>query len=180
MDEIEELVPFYEGYADTAKREESAYEEAGRSSGRPLLKGFARFSAVEYAPKAREGESDYPFTLLTGSILYHCGTGSRTSRARRLKKFAPRSSVEICESDARKLGVTDGDEVKVISGVGEVTTTVRISDTVRKGMVFMPLSFPDTPVNALLDIVPDPETKAPSVKACSVRIEGISPPEGRL
>ena len=180
MDEIEELVPFYEGYADTAKREESAYEEAGRSSGRPLLKGFARFSAVEYAPKAREWESDYPFTLLTGSILYHCGTGSRTSRARRLKKFAPRSFVEICESDARKLDVTDGDEVKVISGVGEVTTTVRISDTVRKGMVFMPLSFPDTPVNALLDIVPDPETKAPSVKACSVRIERISPPEGRL
>jgi hypothetical protein len=44
----------------------------------------------------------------------------------------------------------------------------------------MPLSFPDTPVNALLDIVLDPETKAPSVKACSVKIERISPPEEGL
>ncbi len=174
--EIEELVPYYEGYADAGKREESAYEETGRHSSRPLLKGFARFSPVEYAPQARERESDYPFTLLTGSILYHCGTGIRSSRARRLKKFAPRSSAEICESDARKLGVSDGDEVKVVSTVGELATTIKISDTVHKGMVFMPLSFPDTPVNSLFDIVLDPETKAPSVKACSVRIERTSPP----
>ena len=176
MGEIEELVPSYEGYADPGKREESAYEEKGRSSDRPLLKGFARFSSVEYAPQVRERKSDYPFTLLTGSILYHLGTGSRSSRARRLRKFAARSFVEICESDAKKLGVTDGDGVKIVSAVGEVTTAIKISDTVRKGMLFMPLSFPDTPVNALFDMVLDPETKAPSVKACSVKIEKVSPP----
>jgi len=176
MGEIEELVPSYEAYADSAKQEESAYEETGRSSGRPLLKGFARFSPVEYTPQVREGKTDYPFTLLTGSILYHCGTGSRSSRARRLRKFLPRSFVEICESDAKKLAVTDSDEVKVVSAVGEVTTTIKISDTVRKGMVFMPLSFPDTPVTALFDIVLDPETKAPSLKACGVKIEKVSSP----
>ena len=180
MGEIEELVPSYEAYTDSARQDEFAHEEAGGSSGRPLLKGFARFSPVEYALQAREGKTDYPFTLLTGAILYHCGTGSRSSRARRLKKFMPRSFVEICESDARKLAVTDGNEVKVISAVGEVATTIKVSDTVRKGMVFMPLSFPDTPVNALFDIVLDPETKAPSVKACSVKIERISPTEERL
>jgi len=180
MGEIEGLVPSYEGYADSGRQDEFAHEEAGGSSGRPLLKGFARFSPVEYAPQARERESDYPFTLLTGSVLYHCGTGSRSSRARRLKKFAPRSFAEICGSDARKLRVTDGDEVKVISAVGEVTTVIKISDTVHKGMVFMPLSFPDTPINALFDIVLDPETKAPSVKACSVKIERSSPPKGSV
>jgi predicted molibdopterin-dependent oxidoreductase YjgC len=175
MAEIEELVPSYEAYTDSAKQDEFAREEAGGSSGRPLLKGFARFSPVEYAPQTRGGKTDYRFTLLTGSILYHCGTGSRSSRARRLKKFLPRSFVEVCESDARKLAVTDGDEVTVISAVGEVTTTIKISDTVRKGMVFMPLAFPDTPVNALFDIVLDPETEAPALKACNVRIEKVSP-----
>jgi predicted molibdopterin-dependent oxidoreductase YjgC len=178
MGEIEELVPFYEGYADAGKRDGPAYEETGLSSGRPLLKGFARFSPVEYVPQVRGIESDYPFILLTGSILYHCGSGSRSSRAGRLKTFAPRSFVEICASDARQLGIRDGDEVRIASAVGEVTTTTKISDAVRRGIVFMPLSFPDTPVNALLDIVLDPETKAPSVKACSVKIERISPPEG--
>jgi predicted molibdopterin-dependent oxidoreductase YjgC len=50
---------------------------------------------------------------------------------------------------------------------------VKITDTLREGMLFMPVSFPGTPVNELFDIVLDPETKAPSLKACSVRIEKI-------
>jgi len=84
--------------------------------------------------------------------------------------------VEICESDARKLAITDGDKVKVSSAVGEVTTMVKIIDTLREGMLFMPVSFPDTPVNELFDIVLNPETKVPSLKACSVKIEKISLP----
>jgi len=171
MNEIEELVPSYEAYTDSEKQDELAYGETGRTSGRPLLKGFARFSTTEYAPQAGERKSDYPFTLLTGTTLYHFGTGSRSSRAGRLKKFSPRSFVEICESDAKKLAIADGEEVKVISAVGEVTTTVKITDTLRKGMLFMPFSFPETPVNELFDIVLDPETKAPSLKTCSVKIE---------
>jgi predicted molibdopterin-dependent oxidoreductase YjgC len=90
-----------------------------------------------------------------------------------LKKFSPEAFVEICESDARKLAITDGERVKVISAVGEVTTMVKITDTLREGMLFMPVSFPGTPVNELFDIVLDPETKAPSLKACSVKIEKI-------
>ncbi len=174
MSEIEELVPSYEAYTDSEKQDELAYGETGRTHGRQLLQGFARFSPTEYTPQARERKSDYPFTLLTGTTLYHFGTGNRSSRARRLRKFSPQSFVEICESDARKLAVTDGEEVKVISAVGEVTTMVKITDTLRKGMLFMPASFPETPVNELFDIVLNPETKAPSLKACSVKIEKFS------
>jgi formate dehydrogenase alpha subunit len=174
--EIEELVPSYETYMSAEKQDDLAYGEGGHTSGRSLLKGFARFSPTEYIPQAAERESDYPFTLLTGTTLCHSGTGSRSSRARRLKKFAPRPFLQICESDARKLAVSDGDEVNVISAVGEVTTAIKITDTVRKGMVFMPLSFPDTPVNALFGIILDRETKAPALKSCSIRIEKVSSP----
>ena len=173
MDEIEELVPSYETYTDPEKPDELAYGETVRTSGSPLLKGFARFSTVEYTRQALPRESDYPFTMLTGSTLYHFGTGTRSSRASRLKKFAPRSFVEMCESDAKRLAVTGGDEVKIISAVGEVTARVKITDTLRKGLVFVPFSFPETPVNGLFDIILDPETKAPSLKACNVAIEKI-------
>jgi hypothetical protein len=40
-------------------------------------------------------------------------------------------------------------------------------------MLFMPVSFPEAPVNELFDIVLNSETKAPSLKACSVKIEKI-------
>ncbi|GAG33421.1 unnamed protein product, partial [marine sediment metagenome] len=60
-----------------------------------------------------------------------------------------------------------------ISPVGELTTTARITDTLPKGMLFMPISFSETPVNELFDIVLDPEAKTPSLKACHVRIERV-------
>jgi len=173
MSEIEELVPSYEAYTDSERQDELAYGETGRTYGRQLLKGFARFSPVEYTPQAGERKSDYPFTLLTGTTLYHFGTGSRSSRSLRLKKFSPEAFVEIGESDAKKLAITDGEKVKVISAVGEVTAMVKITYTLREGMLFMPVSFPETQVNGLFDIVLNPETKSPSLKACSVKIEKL-------
>jgi formate dehydrogenase alpha subunit len=176
ISEIEALVPSYEAYTDSERQDELAYRETGRTYGRQLLKGFARFSPIEYTPQAGKRKSAYPFTLLTGTILYHFGTGNRSSRAWRLRKFFPQAFMEICESDASKLALTDGEKVKVVSAVGEVTTMVKITDTLRERTLFMPVSFPETPVNELFDIVLNPETKAPSQKACSVKIEKISLP----
>mgnify|MGYP001137170545 CR=1 FL=1 len=172
MDEIGELVPLYQstGYAESKERK--------RIYGRQFLNGFARFCPVEYVPQAR-AEGEYPFTLLAGTLLYHFGTGSRSSRASRLKKFSPEAFVEIGESDAKKLALSNGDGVKLISPAGEVTTTVKITDTLPEGVFFMPISFPETPINGLFDIVLDPETKTPSFKACNVRIgKSSSPIEG--
>jgi predicted molibdopterin-dependent oxidoreductase YjgC len=54
-----------------------------------------------------------------------------------------------------------------------VTTTVKITDALPKGVFFMPTSFPETPVNKLFGITLDPEAKTPSLKACNVRIEKV-------
>lgn len=81
--------------------------------------------------------------------------------------------MEICESDAKRLAITEGEKVKVISPVGEVTTIARITNTLHPGMLFMPVSYPGTPVNELFDIVLNPETKAPSLKSCSVNIDKL-------
>jgi formate dehydrogenase alpha subunit len=174
--EIEALVPSYEAYTDSERHDELAYGEAGRTYGRQLLKGFARFSPIAYTPQAGKKKSAYPFTLLTGTTLYHFGTGNRSSRAWRLRKFLPQSFVEIGEADAQKLGVSQGDKVSVISPVSKLTTIAKIVDGLPDGMLFMPVSFPETPVNELFDIVLNPETKAPSLKACSVKIEKVSLP----
>ena len=154
------------------RSELSSYWGVGRIHGGEFPEGFARFCPVEYVPAAK-AKKGYPFTLLTGTIFNHFGTGSRSFRSARLKKFSPEAFVEICESDARKLAITDGEKVKVVSVVGEVTAKVKITDTLREGTLFMPVSFPETPVNELFDIVLNSETKAPSLKACSVRIEKI-------
>lgn len=175
MDEIEELVPLYEGYADSEKLYQAELDswEARRTYGGQFLKGFARFSPVEYTPQAEGAKEGYPFILLTGTTLHHFGTGTRSSRAWRLKKFSPQAFVEIGEFDAKKLAITDGEKVKIVSPIGKVTTTVKITDTLPEGMLFMPISFSETPVNELFGIALDPEAKTPSLKACNVRIERV-------
>jgi predicted molibdopterin-dependent oxidoreductase YjgC len=175
MGEIEELVPLYEGYTDSDRlyQPESEPWETRRPYMKQFLMGFARFSPVEYIPQAEGAKKDYPFTLLTGTTLYHFGTGTRSSRSSRSKKFLPKAFLEIGESDAKKLGIGHGDEVKVISPVAELTAALRITDTLPEGTVFMPHSFPDCPVNKLFNIALDPESKTPSLKACNVRIERI-------
>lgn len=154
MDEVEELVPH-----------------------QAELEGPLHFSPVEYAPLPDGAKEDYPFVLLTGTTLHHQGTGSRSSRARRLVKFSPQPFLEIGAPDAIKVAVTNGDRARIISPTGEVSATVRITDTLPEGMLFMPVSFPEAPVNGLFDIALDTEAKTPALKSCYVKVEKVGPDE---
>jgi predicted molibdopterin-dependent oxidoreductase YjgC len=182
-DEIAELIPFYQdiGSADSEAKElfrarlDDSPLASRRIYGGQFPKGFGRFSPVQYIPGAEFSEDEYPFTLLSGSTLCHSGSGVRSSRASRLKRFQPDAFVEINESDAERLGISPGDEVKVVSPLGEITARTRITDTLAQGMLFMPVSFSESPVNALFDIVLDPQSKNPSLKACAVRLERSEP-----
>ncbi len=168
MTEIAELVPSYQGvkYADLERKGQ-------RFRKRELSNKLGRFSPVEYIPQPESSENGYPYTLLAGTVLYQFGSGSRSSRSSRLRKFLPEAFVEISKSDAKSLKVKDGDKVKVMSPVGELTAAVKVTDTLNKGTVFMSVSFPESSVNGLFDIVLDPRTKSPALKACPVRLERI-------
>jgi len=181
-DEIKELIPLYQylAYSDFEKEDlDWADLQSARLGARRLYKGlfpsgFGRFSSVEYTPLTDTLGKEYPLTLLAGSILHHFGSGTRSSRTSRLKKFSSHAWVEVSESDAKHSGYSDGDIVKVVSPIGEVTTTVKITNTLPSGMLFMPISFPESPVNELFGLALDPRTKAPSLKTCAVRLERSS------
>lgn len=183
MEEIQELVPLYEGISYKESDAKDAYRaETDRDHlrNRRLYKGqfpsgFGRFTSIQYEPQAEMPGDGYPLTLLTGSVLYHSGSGSRSSRSRRLSEFAPRGYVEIGEQDALQLGLSQGDMVKVISPSGEVSAVARLTDRLPQGVIFMPFSFPSTPVNQLFDSVLDPQAKTPALKVCAVKLERIQP-----
>jgi formate dehydrogenase alpha subunit len=170
---------FYEGsgYVESEAKsmsgaESGSHRGVGRMHGGQFSEGFARFCPVEYVPPAK-AEKGYRFTLLAGIVFNHFGTGSRSSRSARLRRFSSEAFVEMCESDARGLTIADGEVVRIISPVGEMTAKVKFTNAVREGMLFMSISFPEAPVNGLFDIVLNSETKAPSLKACSVKIDRI-------
>jgi formate dehydrogenase alpha subunit len=167
MNEIVELVPSYRG-VDYSTLDMKGY----RLGKEQATSGQMKFSAVKYIPQP-SSRNGYPLTLFAGTTLYQFGTGSRSLRSSRLRKFLPEAFVEISKTDARRLKVKDGDKVKVESPNGELTAVAKIADTLNKGMVFMPTSFPESQVNGLFAIVLDPRTKTPALKTCQVRLERI-------
>ena len=179
MEEIEDMVPFYRhvAYADTDSMGLDWGDVESNSHGTRRLhkglfpSGFGRFSPVEYSPPAGVATDGYPFTLMAGSCRYHFGTGSRSSRSARLSRFSPEAYIEVSDADAADLGIGDGDTVNVISAQGELLTAVKVSNTLSRGLLFMPISFPGSPVYELFNTVLDPQARAPALKSCAVRLE---------
>ena len=179
MDEIEEVVAFYRPLSydgpDSSGRD---WEDMDRE--RPVARrlhkglfpsGFGKFSPVEFIPPADVASEDYPFTLITGSGRYHFGSGTRTSHSPRLRRYCPEVSVEIGRNDAQRLSIRSGDHVRVSSENGGLSAKTVINDTLPKGMLFMPVTFPSGPIFELFSPAIDGQSKAPALKSCAVRLE---------
>ncbi|NJD91863.1 MAG: 2Fe-2S iron-sulfur cluster binding domain-containing protein [Geobacter sp.] len=92
-------------------------------------------------PAAEEGK----FALLTGSALYHCGTLSLFGEGPML--VCPEQYLELGRSDAAKLGIKDGDTVKVKSAAGELTLAAKVTVRMPEGVVFAPYHFEAASIN---------------------------------
>ena len=135
--------------------------------------GFGCFAPVDYQESTNGSKDGYPLMVLVGSVLYHAGTGSRTSRSPRLSGFLAEPYIEVSAADAERLTINEGDEVKAISPCGELTAPARLSDRFPEGVVFIPSGFPTAPVNRLFEIEPDELSGSPALKTCAVRLERV-------
>jgi len=113
-------------------------------------RGLGLFTALEYIPPNELPDQEYPFLLSTGRVLYHYHTGTMTTRARGPVERCPESLVEIHPEDAGKLGIADGQKVRVTSRRGTVEVKARITEKSAPGSIFMNFHFTEAPVNFLL------------------------------
>ncbi|MFW9876653.1 MAG: molybdopterin oxidoreductase family protein, partial [Candidatus Thorarchaeota archaeon] len=136
-----------------------------------FAQGKGLFHAVEYKPPAEEPDSEYPFVLSTGRVLYHFHTGSMTRRAYTLDQTIPEGYVEIHPETASEVGVKDGEYVDVSSRRGTIKTKAKVTERVVKGSVFIPFHFAEAAANVLTNPALDPIAKIPELKVCAVKIE---------
>ena len=132
-------------------------------------KGF--FSAVEHQEPAESPDAAFPFTLTTGRILQHYHTGAMTRRVAGLEELAPEERVEVNPDDAARLGVNDGDWVRVSSRRGTVDSRAWVTVRVGHGLVFMTFHYAEALSNALTNPAVDPIAKIPELKVCAVKVE---------
>ncbi|MCK9405772.1 MAG: formate dehydrogenase subunit alpha [Methanothrix sp.] len=130
--------------------------------------GRAAFVPVRYRPPAEPISSEYPFILTTGRVTVHHNAGSMTRRSPSLQKREPDLFLEVNLKDAQELDVADGDEVTVASGRGETVAVARLTDGMKRGVVFMPFHFSRT--NILTSEFTDDEAKIPEFKVSACKI----------
>ena len=113
----------------------------------------------------------YPFNLLTGRTKDQWHSGTKTNLPRTLLRFKPLNFCEINKKDAKEFGILHNDEIKVISQRGEVTTIALLTDNIREGNIFIPISNRD--INYLTNDLLDRESLQPDYNHCAVRIERL-------
>ena len=122
---------------------------------------------------AETPDVEFPFTLTTGRILQHYHTGSMTHRVAGLETLAPEERVEINPDDAARMGLDDGDWVRVTSRRGTVESRAWVTDRVGHGVVFMTFHYADALSNVLTNTAVDPIAKIPELKVCTVNVERV-------
>jgi len=124
---------------------------------------------VGYEPPAEPTDEEYPLVLTTGRMALHYNSGAMSRRSEPLLRREPEVYVAMNGEDAVRIGIADGELVRVATRRGEVTARARVTHTIRPGVVFMPFHFPET--NMLTNDALDPQAKIPEYKvaACQVR-----------
>jgi formate dehydrogenase major subunit len=149
----------------------------GRLWQEPVLGPRAQFSAVEFEPPVDALDESYPLRLTTGRHLESFNTGVQTSRYR-----SPLRQLEmlgLSPEDGERYGLTEGERVRVSSRRGSVEAPVRFDASLRPGLAFLSVHFPDEVATNILTIdATDPKSGTAEFKATAIRVEKLSAPAG--
>ena len=142
----------------------------------PEARGMpAPFSVVVFEPPVDELSDEFPIRLTTGRRLDSYNTGVQSGLFR--SPMRAREAVCLSPEDAVRYGVGDGDRVRVTSRRGSVEAPVRVDRSLRPGLAFMTLHFPDqVETNVLTIDAWDPKSGTAEFKASAVRIEPLEQP----
>jgi len=135
--------------------------------------GLGTFFGLDYRPPAEVADKEYPYTLMTGRVIFHYHTRTQTGRCKVLDYEVPESYIQINTKDAKELGIKDGEKIKVRSRRGETITNARVTDDVAPKVLYMAMHFAEG-ANNLTNTALDPLSKMPELKHCAVAVEKIA------
>jgi anaerobic selenocysteine-containing dehydrogenase len=140
-------------------------------------RGRAVLVATDYQPPLDTTDDQFPLIAISGRQAYHWHTRTKTGKAPQLNEAAPEVFVSINDADASRLGVLDGDRVRIVSRRGSVVAPAKVGDVVPAGVVFVPFHYGDLgeehAANNLMPPTWDPVSKQPVQKIAAVRIEPV-------
>ncbi|MFD2565709.1 molybdopterin-dependent oxidoreductase [Aquimarina rubra] len=118
----------------------------------------------------------HPLILTTGRVRDQWHTRTKTGKVNRLLTHIPHPFLEMNQVDAFLRKIKDGDIVVIESKRGKVQVKVKVSDTIGKGVVFLPMHWGKVlgndygRANNLTTSIIDPISKEPDFKFSAVQV----------
>ncbi len=129
--------------------------------------GKAALMAVEWREPPEMPDEEYPFWLTNFRFVGQWHTGTMSFKSRSLDKRWPEEYVVINPKDAAKLGVKDGELVKVETRRGSILVKANVTDHIREGVLAMPNHWQ---INFLTLEKTHEKTKMAELRAVAARI----------
>ncbi len=146
----------------------------GRLWAEPLVGPRAPLHVTHHEGPAEALDDQYPLRLTTGRRLSSFNTGVQSGSYK--SPLRRGETLDLCQEDAARLGVSDGEVVRVSSRRGSVTVPARVTQRLRPGLVFMTFHFPnEVDTNVLTIDATDPKSGTAEFKAAAVRVDKLAP-----
>jgi formate dehydrogenase major subunit len=134
----------------------------------------APFMVVEHSPPVDELDQEFPLRLTTGRRLESFNTGVQTGSFSSPLHVGG-EALRVSPEDGARYGLSDGGRARVTSRRGSVDAPVAFDRTLRPGLAFMNLHFPDlVETNVLTIDATDPKSGTAEFKATAVKVEAIA------
>ncbi len=133
----------------------------------------APFTPVVDDPPVDLLSEEFPVRLTTGRRLESFNTGVQTGGFSSPLHVGG-EALRVSPEDGARYGLVDGGRARVVSRRGSVEAPVAFDGTLRPGLAFMNLHFPDVVETNVLTIdATDPKSGTAEFKATAIRVEAV-------
>jgi formate dehydrogenase major subunit len=149
------------------------WEEDPARRGRP-----APFTPVEHDPPVDQLSAEFPIRLTSGRRLDSFNTGVQSGQY--ATPIRRPETINLSPEDMARLGLAEGERVRVSSRRASVEAPAHRDETLRDGLAFMTLHFPDQVQTNLLTLDAwDPKSGTAEFKATAIRVDKLDEPARR-
>jgi predicted molibdopterin-dependent oxidoreductase YjgC len=135
----------------------------------------APFTPVEQEPPMDELSPEFPIRLTTGRRLDSFNTGVQSGQY--ATPIRRPETLNLSPEDAGRRGMAEGEVVRVSSRRGSLEAPVHVDETLRAGLAFMTLHFPDQVATNVLTLDAwDPKSGTAEFKATAIRVDKLDAP----
>ena len=178
MDEIARLTPTFKNVSYALLEEKGSVQwpcNDAAPDGTPTMhigkfvRGKGRFMITEFVATEEKVGPRFPLLLTTGRILSQYNVGAQTRRTENVA-WHPEDVLELHAHDAEERGIRDGDNVSIMSRVGETTLKAVISERMQPGVVYTTFHHFSTGANVITTDFSDWATNCPEYKVTAVEV----------